>query len=438
MLLNPIKMKTKTEIKFEFTEAFAKEADATDELRTFREMFYIPKKNHREVIYFTGNSLGLEPVRAQEYILQELDDWKELGVEGHVKARRPWMPYHEFLTPYMAEIAGALPTEVVMMNQLTVNLHLLLVSFYRPDGKKYKILTEGKSFPSDRYALCSQIRFHGYDPADALLEIFPDEGEDYVRTEKILKTLEENAGSIALVMMSGVNYYNGQVFDMEQITRKAHQYGIPAGFDLAHAAGNIPLKLHDWEVDFACWCSYKYLNSGPGSVAGVFIHEKHHRNFDLPLFAGWWGTNKTTRFSMLPDFDPIPTAERWQLSNAPVFSMAACLASLEIFHQAGMDKLHKKSKKLTGFLDFILHTLKNKYDVSWKILTPQDARGCQISLYVGEEGKAMFNYLEEHGVIADWREPGVIRMAPVPLYNSFTDVYRFGKICEEYLRSNFR
>lgn len=403
-------------------------SDHNDTLSEYRKEFYIPVKNNKEVIYFTGNSLGLQPKKAQDYIQQELEDWKRLGVEGHVHARRPWMPYHEFLTPYMAEIAGAKNEEVVMMNQLTVNLHLLLVSFYRPTKERFKIITEGKSFPSDRYALVSQIKFHGFNPEHALIEVFPDEGEFSIRPEKILQTIEEHKNKLALVMMGGVNYYTGQVFDMKTITQAAHKAGAYCGFDLAHAAGNIELKLHEWGVDFACWCSYKYLNSGPGSVAGAFVHEKHHRNFDLPLFAGWWGTNKNTRFLMQPDFEPIPTAERWQLSNAPVFSMAACLASLEIFHRAKMNHLIEKSKRLTRLLEYVIHDVIKQNNKNWKIITPPDARGCQLSLYAGNEGRKLFEYLDQNGVITDWREPGIIRMAPVPLYNTFNDILHFGSI----------
>lgn len=407
-------------------------SDHNDTLSEYRKEFYIPVKNNKEVIYFTGNSLGLQPKKAQDYIQQELEDWKRLGVEGHVHARRPWMPYHEFLTPYMAEIAGAKNEEVVMMNQLTVNLHLLLVSFYRPTKERFKIITEGKSFPSDRYALVSQIKFHGFNPEHALIEVFPDEGEFSIRPEKILQTIEEHKNKLALVMMGGVNYYTGQVFDMKTITQAAHKAGAYCGFDLAHAAGNIELKLHEWGVDFACWCSYKYLNSGPGSVAGAFVHEKHHRNFDLPLFAGWWGTNKNTRFLMQPDFEPIPTAERWQLSNAPVFSMAACLASLEIFDKAKMQRLIEKSKKLTSYLEHVIFEVIKFKNKNWKIITPEDARGCQLSLYAGQEGKKLFEHLDNNNIITDWREPGVIRMAPVPLYNTFRDIENFGKILLDF------
>jgi kynureninase len=407
-------------------------SDRLDPLSEFRNEFYIPIKNNKEVIYFTGNSLGLQPKKTNDYILQELEDWMRLGVEGHVHAKRPWMPYHEFLTPYMAEIVGSKNEEVVMMNQLTVNLHLLLVSFYRPTKERYKIITEGKSFPSDRYALVSQIKFHGFNPENALIEVFPDEGEFYIRPEKILQTIEEHKNELALVMMGGVNYYTGQVFEMKNITQAAHKVGAYCGFDLAHAAGNIELKLHEWNVDFACWCSYKYLNSGPGSVAGAFVHEKHHRNFDLPLFAGWWGSNKTTRFLMQPEFDPIPTAERWQLSNAPVFSMAACLASLEIFDKAKMQRLIEKSKKLTSYLEHVIFEVIKFKNKNWKIITPEDARGCQLSLYAGQEGKKLFEHLDKNGVITDWREPGVIRMAPVPLYNTFRDIENFGKILLDF------
>ena len=329
---------------------YAQAQDKKDELRSFREKFYMPRLHGKSVVYFTGNSLGLQPKSTQDYILNELEDWASFGVEGHFHARNPWFSYHELLAEKTAKIVGALPQEVIIMNQLTVNLHLLLVSFYRPNKERYKIICEAKAFPSDLYALQSQVKFHGYDYRDALIEIEPRAGEKSLRTEDILKVIDAHKDSVSVVLFGGINYYSGHVLDMRAITEAAHKAGAYAGFDLAHAAGNIKLHLHDWGVDFACWCSYKYLNAGPVSVAGAFVHEKHLKNFELPLFAGWWGHDKETRFKMEPAFIPMPTAERWQLSNAPVLSMAAYKASLDIFDEAGMDKLIEKSKALTAYL----------------------------------------------------------------------------------------
>ena len=417
-------------MQMEFNLKWASDQDAIDPLRSFRERFLFPQHNHQDCVYFTGNSLGLQPKTTAVSIQQELHDWATFGVEGHFLAKNPWVSYHEIFTEGTAALVGAKREEVVMMNQLTANLHFLLVSFYRPNAKRYKIICEAKAFPSDQYALQSQVKFHGFLPEKALIEISPREGEYNLRTEDILETIAAHKDELALVMIGGVNYLTGQVFDMKTITNAAHHAGAYCGWDLAHATGNIPLQLHDWNVDFACWCSYKYLNSGPGSVAGAFVHEKHLNNLDLPLFAGWWGHDKAERFKMEREFRPMKTAERWQVSNAPVLSMAAYKASLEIFLEAGLTRLHEKSKKLTAYLEFVIEQLNQQQNDSGKfqIITPKDARGCQLSVIAHGRGREMYNKLIENGVIADWREPNVIRMAPAPLYNSFTDIFRFGEI----------
>lgn len=413
--------------------AFARQADQQDPLKSYRDRFLFPQHNGHDVVYFTGNSLGLQPKTTQSYIQQELDDWAKFGVEGHFLAKNPWLSYHELLTEKMARIVGALPTETVMMNQLTVNLHLLMVSFYRPTQQRYKILCEAKAFPSDQYALQSQIKFHGFSLEDALVEVAPREGEYHIREEDILSAIEQHKDTLALVMIGGVNYFTGQVFDMKAITEAGHKAGALVGFDLAHAAGNVKLNLHDWKVDFAAWCSYKYLNSGPGSVAGAFVHEKHLTNTTLPMFAGWWGHDKKTRFLMDSNFVPMQTAERWQLSNAPVFSMAACRASLDIFDEVGMEALITKSKQLVAYLDFIVSDINRQKNNCLQIITPEAMRGCQLSIVAHGHGKKLYNSLIENGVIPDWREPNVIRCAAVPLYNSFEDLYRFGQVLQSLL-----
>lgn len=429
-------------MKYENTLEFAKQQDANDPLRKYREKFYFPMMHGRETVYFTGNSLGLQPKSTQDYVLNELEDWATFGVEGHFHARKPWMPYHEQFAEPISKIVGAKPEEVVVMNQLTVNLHLLLVSFYRPTKTRYKILCEAKAFPSDQYALESQVKFHGLNPDDAIIEVSPRDGEVCIRHEDIVAAIEKNKDSIATIMIGGVNYYNGQVFDMKAITEAGHKAGAIVGFDLAHAAGNLKLELHNWNVDFACWCSYKYLNSGPGGVSGVYINEKHLNNTEIPRFAGWWGHDKNTRFKMEKGFVPMPTAEAWQMSNAPVLSMAAHKASLDIFSEVGMDALVSKTEKLTGYLEFIVDDINKTQESSIKnpdgfleIITPRDKkqRGCQLSIVAHGRGKELFNKLTEAGVISDWREPNVIRCAPVPLYNSFEDVYRFGEILKAAL-----
>lgn len=425
-------------MKFENNLDFAKHLDDKDELKSFREKFYIPMVNGKESIYFTGNSLGLQPKSTQDHILNELEDWANYGVEGHFHARNPWMPYHEKFSDQLANIVGALPHEVVAMNQLTVNLHLLMVTFYRPTQQKYKIICEAKAFPSDQYALESQVTFHGFNYEDAVIEISPREGEYTIRTEDILAAIEEHEDSLALVLFGGVNYYTGQFFDLKTITGAAHKAGVVAGFDLAHAAGNVELKLHEWDVDFACWCSYKYLNSGPGGVSGVYIHERHATNPSLPRFAGWWGYKKDSRFEMHKGFEAIPTAEGWQLSNAPVLSMAAHKASLDIFEEAGMARLRSKGKALSSYLMFILNEInEDSPEKLIEIITPADEneRGCQVSMLMLKDGKRIFEALKKHGVLADWREPNVIRVASVPLYNSFEDVYRFGETIQSFFEN---
>jgi kynureninase len=423
-------------MNYENTLDFAKGLDEQDPLKHFREMFYIPIMFGKECIYLTGNSLGLQAKRTQDYVVDELEDWASMGVEGHFHARKPWLPYHEIFPKQLSKIVGCKENEVVVMNQLTVNLHLLLVTFYRPTKQRYKIICEAKAFPSDQYAFESQARYHGFDPADAVVEVAPREGEHTIRQEDILATIKQHGESVAVVLFGGVNYYTGQLFDMRSITDAAHAAGAYAGFDLAHAAGNVALHLHDWDVDFACWCSYKYLNSGPGGVGGVYIHERHASNTELPRFAGWWGYTKATRFKMEKGFEAIPTAEGWQLSNAPVLSMAAHKASLDVFEEAGMERLHAKRKLLAGYLHYILNDINGRQkEKVLELITPADenARGCQVSMLMMKRGKEIFNELTGQGVIADWREPNVIRVAPVPLYNSFEDVWKFGQVVENTL-----
>lgn len=424
---------TSTVTDFVNSLAYAKSRDANDALRNYRARFLFPQHGGRDVVYFTGNSLGLQPKTTSAYIQQELNDWAQFGVEGHFLAKNPWLSYHELLTNKMAKIVGALPEETVMMNQLTVNLHLLMVSFYRPTKSRYKILCEAKAFPSDQYALQSQVKFHGHSIDGALIEVAPRENEYAIREEDILAAIKKHGDEIALIMIGGVNYFTGQVFDMKKITEAGHAVGAIVGFDLAHAAGNIKLQLHDWNVDFAAWCSYKYLNSGPGSVAGAFVHQNHLKNVDLPMFAGWWGHDKKTRFLMDNTFVPMQTAERWQMSNAPVFAMAACNASLDIFDEVGMDALIAKSKQLVAYLNFIVDDINRQKNNCLEIITPVENRGCQLSIVAHGQGKALYTKLIENGVIPDWREPNVIRCAAIPLYNSFEDMYRFGEILKGLL-----
>lgn len=411
-------------MNIDFTENFALELDQKDSLIHCRSKFYIPLHEGKETAYFCGNSLGLQPKATESYLMQELIDWRSYGVEGHFLAKNPWVSYHEILTEKAAKIVGAKNHEVVMMNQLTANLHFMMVSFYQPSGKKYKILTESKAFPSDQYAVESQVKFHGYQPEDAIIEIQAEADSNYISNEKIIETILANKDEIALVMIGGVNYYSGQVFDMERIAKVCRENNITIGYDLAHAAGNIELKLHDWGVDFACWCTYKYLNSGPGSVGGVFVHEKHAKNFDLPRFTGWWGHDKKTRFKMDKTFIPIEGAEGWQLSNAPVLSMAAHHAALSVVEEVGFTQLLPKAKSLHSYLRALIESIAEEKMI--EIITPkkEEEHGCQLSMLVKKDGRKVFDTLTSHGVITDWREPDVIRVAPVPLYNSYHDVWR--------------
>ncbi len=410
------------------TKEFARQMDSTDPLRPYRNKFYFPKHtNGEQAIYLCGNSLGLQPKSAKKHIEAVLDDWRYLGVKGHFEGAHPFTTYHEILGQQMAKIVGGTKEEVVAMNSLTVNLHLMMVSFYRPAQERYKILIEKNAFPSDQYAVKSQLEFHGYDPKDALIELEPRPGEDILRTEDILDLIEKQGKEIALIMIGGLNYYTGQAYDMEKITKTGHAMGCMVGFDLAHGAGNLSLSLHDWDVDFAVWCTYKYMNSGPGGIAGCFVHQRHHKRKDLMRFAGWWGHDKETRFLMDDTFVPIEGAEGWQMSNETVLSMAALKASLEIFEEVGMKAIVKKSRLLTRYLEFLIEELKSD---RIQIITPKgiDARGAQLSIRVVNSDKSLFKAISEKGVIADWREPDVIRIAPAPLYNSFMDVYNFVQI----------
>ena len=410
------------------TLACAQDLDARDPLRNFRDEFHFPQHEGREVIYFTGNSLGLQPKAAADALKQEMDDWARLGVEGHFHAKHPWYSYHEELTASSARLVGAKEAEVVVMNQLTSNLHFLLVSFYRPTGKRVKILTEKRPFPSDTYAFASQIAFHGLDPANTLVEMQPREGEHILRPEDIIARINELGDELALVCFGGVNFLTGQAFDIKGITNAAHRVGAFAGFDLAHAAGNLHLNLHDDGPDFACWCSYKYLNSGPGGVAGAFVHERH-LTADLPRFAGWWGHDKKERFKMERDFKPMPTAEAWQVSNAPVLPMAVHRVALEQFDRAGIERLRAKSVQLTGYLRWTIEGISAENIGMFNIITPKESAmsGAQLSILVRGDGRGVFERLTARGVYCDWREPDVLRMAPVPMYNSFEDVWRFGQ-----------
>jgi kynureninase len=403
---------------------YAQTQDQNDPLAAYKSQFHIPKDNKgNDLIYMTGNSLGLQPKQTKAYIEQELDDWANLGVEGHTEAKNPWMPYHEFLTDSMAKIVGAKPIEVVVMNTLTANLHFMMVSFYKPTSKRYKIVIEADAFPSDKYAVESQLRHHGFDDKEGLILWKARKGEELVRYEDLETIMAQHGNDIALVMIGGVNYYTGQYFDLKRITELGHKHGCKVGFDCAHGAGNVELNLHDSGADFAVWCTYKYLNSGPGSLAGAFVHERHAHNKELNRFTGWWSHNKQTRFNMRHEFDVLPGAEGWQLSNPPILSLAAIKASLDIFSKVGIKKLTEKSKKLTGYFEFLINELHNK---NIKIITPANPkeRGCQLSIQVKNADKKLHDKLTKSGVISDWREPDVIRCAPVPLYNSFEDVYQ--------------
>jgi kynureninase len=410
---------------FQLDEKFAAAMDARDPLAQFRDRFFFPKKKNGEpCLYLCGHSLGLQPTSVRSYIEQELREWADLGVEGHFHAKNPWMPYHRLLTDQTADLVGALPTEVVVMNSLTVNLHLMMASFYRPTTQRHKIVIERGAFPSDQYAVQSQILYHGFDPASSLIELTPREGESCLRDEDIESVIDREGSTIALIMLGGVNYSTGQVYDMPAITRAGHRAGCVVAFDLAHAAGNIPLHLHDWGPDFAAWCSYKYMNGGPGCVGGCFVHERHARAPGLPRFAGWWGHDERTRFHMGSKFQPMPGAEGWQLSNPPIFALAPLRASMEIFAEAGIERLRTKSLSLTGYLEFLVdHVASPEFSIS----TPREPhrRGAQISIRLRSRSRKLCDRLITEGIIGDWREPDTYRVAPVPLYNSYRDVYEF-------------
>ncbi|WP_420398909.1 kynureninase [Flagellimonas sp.] len=419
---------------FQHSLEFAQQLDAQDPLAKYREEFHYPQHNGKDVIYFTGNSLGLQPKRSQKFVDDVMKDWKEMAVEGHFYAEKPWWDYHERLAEGLSKIVGAKKEEVSVMNTLTVNLHLLMVSFYRPTGNRIKILCEEKAFPSDQYMLQSQARYHGFNPEDVIVEVKKRDGEHFWRTEDILDKINEVGEELSLVLMGGVNYYNGQVLDMEAITKAGKKVGAKVGWDLAHGVGNVKLSLHDWGADFAAWCSYKYMNSGPGNASGIYVNESYLGQKDIPRFEGWWGTKKETRFLMQPEFDPIDTADAWQLSNPPILSVAPYLASLELFDEVGMDALVQKQKKIVAFLEFVLKEIDKEVESTFEIITPED-RGCQLSVFLHGEGRPLFDFLMKNGVITDWREPNVIRLAPAPLYCSYTDMYNFGQILKEGILS---
>lgn len=411
----------------------ARGLDQNDPIRHMRDAFFIPKMpTGADRIYLCGNSLGLQPKRTADFVQQELEDWKNLGVDGHFEARKPWMPYHEFLTKQMAAVVGGLPHEVVVMNSLTVNLHLLMVSFYRPNADRNKIIIEKNAFPSDQYAVKSQLEFHGVDPKKGLLELPPSPDRAYTTKEDILEFIDQHGAETALILLGGVNYYSGQAFPLKDIVEAGHKKGCVVGFDLAHAAGNIDCQLHESGADFAAWCTYKYLNSGPGGMSGVFVHDRHAQNFDLPRFAGWWGHDKRSRFKMPDTFQPEPGAEGWQLSNPPILAMAALRASLSIFDEVGIQALRKKSEQLTSFFEECIQSIPTD---RIEIITPETAenRGCQLSLRVKGGDKSLFEALTNMGVVSDWREPDVIRIAPVPLYNTFQEGVLFAEKLEKAL-----
>ncbi|MTG97048.1 kynureninase [Myroides sp. BIT-d1] len=416
--------------------AYAKSLDEKDPLAKYRSEFNFPKVNGKDAIYFTGNSLGLQPKRAVEYVNEVMKDWGELAVEGHFYADKPWWDYHERFREPLSAIVGALPEEITVMNTLTVNLHLMMISFYKPTAQRYKIICEEKAFPSDQYMIQSQVKVHGLDPKETIIEVKRRKGEHNFRTEDILAAIEEAGEELALVLMGGLNYYTGQVLDIEKITASAQEQGAKVGWDLAHAAGNIELKLHEWNVDFAAWCSYKYMNAGPGSASGCFVHERYHDDESIVRLGGWWGHNKEKRFLMEQDFDPIHSADGWQISNPSILSLAPYLASVEMFAEVGMKALIEKRDKITAYLEFVLQDIANEEQASYEVITPQNSseRGSQVSLFLHGKGKNLFKYLMEQGVIVDWREPNVVRLAPVPLYTSYEDVFNFGQILKKASR----
>ena len=417
-------------MNFQNTREFAQSLDAQDQLKKYQSEFEFPKVNGKKTIYFTGNSLGLMPKRAKKYVDDVMNDWANMAVEGHFYAEKPWWDYHERFSNPLSKIVGAKPSEVSVMNTLTVNLHMMMVSFYNPTSTRFKIICEEKAFPSDQYMFQTQVKFHGLDPKDVIVEVKRREGEHNLRNEDIIAKINEVGDELALVLIGGINYYTGQVLDMENITKAGHAVGAQVGWDLAHAAGNIELKLHEWNVDFACWCSYKYMNAGPGSVAGYFVHEKHHTNKDLNRFGGWYGHNKERRFLMEPEYTPNEGALGWQSSCTGVLAMAPYLASVEMFDEIGMEALMKKRDLITAYLEFIVEETAKETGTNLEIITPknQAERGSQLSVVLHGEGKELFHYLMKQGVVTDWREPAVIRLAPVPLYTTFEEMYDFGQI----------
>jgi kynureninase len=411
-------------------KSFAIEADKNDPLATYKDQFYFPQHQGKNAIYFCGNSLGLQPKITASYFQSELESWKSIAVGGYFGGKNPWLYYPDQCKPALAKMIGAKETEVTVMNALTVNLHLMMLGFYKPSTSRYKIIMEAGAFPSDQYAIETLVKHFGLNPSDAIIEIEPQEGEKTLHTKDIIKAIEAAGDSLAMVMLGGINYYTGQFFDLEKITEKAHAVGAIAGFDLAHVVGNIPLQLHDWNVDFAVWCSYKYLNAGPGAVGGAFINEMHSSNINTPRLGGWWGNDEKERFKMEKGFIPKADANGWNLSTSQVFNTAALNASLTIFNEVGIEAIRKKSLLLTAYLEYLLHQLNN---ISFDIITPKNPleRGAQLSLYFNKNGKAIHTKLIESGVIVDFREPGVIRVAPAPLYCSFEDVYRFYEIIKD-------
>ncbi len=424
-------------MKFENTKVFAQFIDQQDKLAKYRNEFNFPKINDKEVIYFTGNSLGLQPKKAVEYVNEVMQDWANLAVEGHFYANKPWWDYHERFNQPLSIIVGAKPSEVTVMNTLTVNLHLLMATFYQPKGKRIKIICEEKAFPSDQYLIQTQVQWHNLDPKTTIIEVKRRPGEHNFRTEDILTAIEEVGDELALVLMGGVNYYTGQVLNIQAISAKAHSVGAFIGWDLAHAVGNIEMQLNNWQIDFAAWCSYKYMNAGPGSASGCFIHEKHHTNSTLKRLGGWWGHNKERRFLMEPQFDAIESAHGWQISNPSILSLAPYLASVELFAEIGMHQLAEKSCKITAYLEFVIKEIAKEVNASFEIITPEQSneRASQLSIFLHGSGKELFTYLMDNGVIVDWREPNVIRLAPVPLYTSYEDIYNFGQILQKGIQN---
>lgn len=434
------------QLRFEGSRVFATKMDEKDELRDYRNQFFIPRKEDKEAIYFCGNSLGLQPKEAGQLVENEMNRWRDLGVEGHFKGEWPWTQFHKSVVHAAMDIVGAREEEVIHMNTLTVNLHLLLASFYRPTKERYLIIMEAGAFPSDQYVVESQVRIHGLDPDSTIIEVAPNEGETLISTGKIKEIIRKFGDRTSLVLFGGVHYFTGQCLDMAEISKATHEVGAYVGLDLAHAVGNVPLKLHEWGVDFAAWCTYKYLNSGPGAIGGVYIHEQYATDTSFPRLAGWYGYDAATRFLMQKKFRPTPTAEGWQLSNAPILSFAPLIASHSLFRQAGMDKLRNKSLALTAYLTYLLEPVADNEGI-FKIITPKEpsSRGAQLSLFTDSRGKALFQYLSERGVVCDWREnnltekgagaSGVIRVAPAPMYNTFEEVYQFTEYVSDFCRS---